>query len=154
MTRESRRHEIAEIINAVRLLQGISRRQTREFVRKHRITGQQLGALRIIALAPGISLHVLRDRLYLHTSTVCGIVDRLEKKGYVARARRAEDRRVVHLDVTPSGRRVIKKTPLAGMGLLIHTIDQLPAGQLHEIRKGLRLLLKMMKIGNGSRRKA
>jgi DNA-binding MarR family transcriptional regulator len=152
MKTETRRQDIGEIVNSIRLLQGVSRRQSGEFVRKYRITGQQLGALRIVALSPGISLRQLSERLYLHISTVSGIVDRLEKKEYAVRERSLEDRRVVHLKVTAAGRRVIRRTPLAGMGFLIHTIDQLPDGQLRDILKGLRPLLDMMKIKGGRRR--
>jgi DNA-binding MarR family transcriptional regulator len=152
MKTETRRQDIGEIVNSIRLLQGVSRRQSGEFVRKYRITGQQLGALRIVALSPGISLRQLSERLYLHISTVFGIVDRLEKRGYAVRERSLEDRRVVHLKVTAAGRRVIRRTPLAGMGFLIHTIDQLPDGQLRDILKGLRPLLDMMKIKGGRRR--
>ena len=143
------RREIGEIVRFVRLLQGSGPRQSREFVQKYRITGQQLGALRIVTLSPRISLGELSERMFLHISTVSGIVDRLEKRGYVTRERGGEDRRVVHLNVTDNGRRVIKRTPLAGMGLLIHTIDRLPAGQLLGILKGLRLLLNVMRIDGG-----
>ncbi len=145
----SRRRDVSEIVNTVRLLQGVGQRQSREFVRQYRITGQQLGVLRIVALSPRVSLGEVSERMYLHLSTVSGIVDRLEKRGYVTRERSDEDRRVVHLNVTADGRRVIKRTPLAGMGLLIHTIDRLPAEQLRDILKSLRLLLKVMKIDGG-----
>jgi DNA-binding MarR family transcriptional regulator len=147
MKPDARHQQISEIINSVRLLQGISRRQSREFIRHYRITGPQLGALRIVATTPRITLRELSERLYLHTSTVSGIVDRLETRGYIKRERGGEDRRVVHLGVTAEGNRVIKKTPLAGMGLLIHTIHQLPARQLNDIQKGLGQLLDLMKIG-------
>lgn len=150
---ERRRRDISEIVNSLRLLQSAGQRQSREFILKYRITGQQLGALRIVTLSPRISLGELSERMFLHMSTVSGIVDRLEKKGYVTRKRSDEDRRVVHLNVAAAGRRVIRKTPLAGMGLLIHTIDQLPAAQLREILKGLKLLLNVMKIDGGHDRR-
>jgi DNA-binding MarR family transcriptional regulator len=153
MKQDSRRDNISEIVNSIRLLQGVSRQQSGEFVRKYRITGQQLGALRIVALSPGISLRRLSERLYLHISTVSGIIDRLEKRGYVTRERSDRDRRVVQLNVTAAGRKVIKRTPLAGMGFLIHNIDKLPRRQLNNILKGLRLLLGIMKIKGGIHRK-
>ena len=148
---ERHRRDISEIVNSMRLLQGTAQRQSREFIRKYRITGQQLGALRIIGMSPGISPGKLSERMYLHISSTSGIVGRLEKRGYVTRKRSDEDHRIVHLKVTARGRRVIRRTPLAGMGLLIHTIDKLSAGQLNDILKGLRLLLDMMKI-KGERR--
>ena len=146
METESRHEVISEIVDSIRLLQGVSRRQSGEFIRNHRITGPQLGALRFVALTPGISMRHLSERLYLHISTVSGIVDRLVKRGYIVRERCDEDRRMVSLRVTADGRRVIKNTPLAGMGLLIHTIDQLPADELQDVLKALRLLLELMKI--------
>lgn len=144
--KQKHRRDSEEIVDSIRLLQGISRRQSHEFIRKYRITGPQLGALRFISLEPGISMNRLSERLYLHVSTVSGIVDRLVKRGYVSRDRSSEDRRVIRLKVTGTGKKVIEKTPLAGMGLLIHTIDKLPPGQLKGILKGLRLLLDIMKI--------
>jgi DNA-binding MarR family transcriptional regulator len=145
------RRDIREIVNSMRQLQGGLQRQSREFIRKYGITGQQLGALRIVTQTPRISLGELSERMFLHISTVSGIVDRLEKKKYVTRERGRADRRVVHLQVTADGRRVIRRTPLAGMGLLVHTIDRLPAGQLGDILRGLRLLLQVMKIDGGPR---
>jgi DNA-binding MarR family transcriptional regulator len=136
----------SEIVNCVRALQRIGPRQSAEFVQKYRITGQQLGALRIVERTPAISLRELSERMYLHISTVSGIVDRLEKRGYLSRKRSSTDRRVVHLHTSAEGRRVIKKTPLAGMGLLFHNIDKLPPAQLREIAKALRLILNVMEI--------
>ena len=143
---EKRRDEVSEIVNSVRLIQGVGQRQNSEFVRKYRITGQQLGALRIVALSPQISPHELSERMYLHVSTITGIVDRLVKKGYLTRKRSVEDRRVIHLNVTATGRRVIKRTPLEGMGLLIHSVHKMPAKEIRDILKGLKLILKVMKV--------
>lgn len=42
----------------------------------------------------------LSDRVNLSNSTVSGIVDRLEKQGYVERVRSEEDRRTVYVNVT------------------------------------------------------
>ncbi len=144
-----RRNTAREVVNSLRLLQGVGQRQSREFIKKYRITGQQLGALRIVTMSPRISLGELSERMYLHVSSVSGIVDRLEKKRYVVRERCREDRRVVHLQVTAAGRQVIRRTPLAGMGLLIHTIDRLPERRLQEILTVLRDLLDIMKIQTG-----
>ncbi len=154
MSIDRQRSEISEIVNSIRTLQQVGYRQSAEFVRKYRITGPQLGALRIISLKPGLSLRELSERLYLHVSTVSGIVTHLEERGYASRERSREDRRVIELRVTAAGRRVIARTPLAGMGLLIHKVDELPVGQRRAILKGLRLLLNMMRLTGGRRGKA
>lgn len=148
MKARPRNEDISEVVNSIRLLQGISRKQSSEFIRKYRITGPQFGAVRIVSLNPGISMRQLSERLYLHISTVSGIADRLEKRGYIRRERSAEDRRKVQLYVTDDGKKVVKNTPLAGMGLFFHTIHELPAKQLKDILKGLRLILGIMKLKN------
>lgn len=42
----------------------------------------------------------LSEKVHLSNSTVSGIVDRLEKQGYVVRSRNEEDRRTVYVNVT------------------------------------------------------
>jgi DNA-binding MarR family transcriptional regulator len=113
---------------------------------KYRITGQQLAALRIVSLTPDVSLGDLSRRMYLHTSTCSGIVDRLEKKLYLTRTRSNLDRRVVHLRVTSEGRRVVKRTPEVGYGVLLQDIDKLPRGEVHRIWETMKVLMRVMRI--------
>jgi hypothetical protein len=39
------------------------------------------------------------------------------------------------------------------MGLLIHSVDRLPAGQIRDLLKGLKLLLNLMKVKGGRGRR-
>jgi len=54
--------------------------------------------------------------MYLHISTISGIVDRLETGGYLQRRRSTDDRRVVHLRLTEKGKRTILQAPPSGFG--------------------------------------
>src|SRR6056297_3703570 len=45
----------------------------------------------------------IRKFLNLNSSTVSGIIDRLERKGYVARLPRSGDKRVVNITLTSGG---------------------------------------------------
>ncbi len=147
MTAASRkRGEAGQIINSIRLIKGVNRRYSRELMAQHHITGQQLAALRIVSLAPGISLSDLSQRMYLHISTGSGIVDRLEKRKYLMRVRSHVDRRVVQLRITGEGRRVVKKAPEVGYGMLLQDIDKLPNGEVHRIWETMRILMKVMRI--------
>lgn len=68
-------------------------------------------------------LGVLRDRkptmnelarlLELDKSSVTGLVDRAEKRGLVKRAPSAEDRRAIHVSLTPAGRRIVRDVVVA-----------------------------------------
>ncbi len=64
-------------------------------------------------------LGILRDRepgmqdlariLKLDKSSVSGLVDRAERRGLVERAGREDDRRAVHVRLTATGRRLVKR---------------------------------------------
>jgi DNA-binding MarR family transcriptional regulator len=49
----------------------------------------------------------LAAHLILAVNSVTSLVDNLEKKGYVARQRSTEDRRVIHVDLTAAGRELL-----------------------------------------------
>ncbi|GAB6182249.1 hypothetical protein JCM14036_35680 [Desulfotomaculum defluvii] len=65
------------------------------------LTVPQLHLMQELFQNPGITLSELSIRLGLAKSTVSGIVDRLEKQGKVIRKRNEQDRRVVHIDLSP-----------------------------------------------------
>jgi MarR family transcriptional regulator, organic hydroperoxide resistance regulator len=147
-----RRREIRQIVSSIRLIKDVHQRYSWELTKKYRMTGQQAGALMIIARYPDISLGELGERMYLHISTCSGIVDRLEGKGYVTRLRSSEDRRVVRLSVTASGRQMVKRVPISGFGTLLKGIESMPANEIHHISEAMRILLRVMKIERTERK--
>jgi DNA-binding MarR family transcriptional regulator len=95
------------IVNAlariVRLLDIHSRRLAAEAG----VTSPQLRCLRRIVRAEGVTATLVAHAMHLSSSTVVGIVDRLEEKGLVDRARDTKDRRVGHLLATEHGRDLV-----------------------------------------------
>ena len=124
--------DIRKIVNAVRGINYSLQRQSKELLKAFNITGPQLGAMRIISTFPEISLKELSDRMYLHVSTTCGIVDRLEGAGYINRSRSASDRRVVNISLTCKGVITIRRAPSTGFGNMVKDLHKLP---LREVRK-------------------
>lgn len=51
----------------------------------------------------------LAEMSYVTQAWITGMVDKLEEKGYVVRIRSNEDRRVINVDLTPSGIKFYKK---------------------------------------------
>jgi DNA-binding MarR family transcriptional regulator len=76
----------------------------------HDLTALQLWVLRVLAERPGISLSELADRILLGNSTTSGIIDRMEKAGFVTRERSAEDRRIIQIRMTAHGEQLWAKT--------------------------------------------
>jgi DNA-binding MarR family transcriptional regulator len=72
------------------------------------ISGPQRFALRVIGERPGLTPRDLAAVLHLHPSTITGIVQRLEIRGFVRREANLQDGRVAHLHLTKAGTRANK----------------------------------------------
>jgi DNA-binding MarR family transcriptional regulator len=141
-----KRRRIEGIIQSLRLVGSVHKRHSSDLMRDFKITGPQLGAMRLLARHPHIPLTELSGRLYLHASTVSSIVDRLEDRGYLRRERGSTDRRVVFLELTPKGREIVKRAPVYAFGFLMRDIETLSPAEIAKIHDSLKLLLRVMKI--------
>jgi len=74
----------------------------------HGLTPVQYAALHRIGLSPGIDQRTLAALIGLDTSTVAGVVDRLEARGLMDRTTSPEDRRVRLLNVSQPGRALLE----------------------------------------------
>ncbi|MGE0771895.1 MAG: MarR family winged helix-turn-helix transcriptional regulator [Cyclobacteriaceae bacterium] len=88
----------------------------------------------------------LMKLLSLNSSTVTGIVNRLESKGYVRRNESREDKRVTLINLTAKGERVVQKAPRALHDELSAKIDQLPDKTKKMIRDSIDLIVDAMNI--------
>jgi len=88
----------------------------------------------------------LVQHLHLNSSTVTGIVNRLEKKGYIARLPKKGDRRVTNIAITAAGIKVVESTPDLLHEKLSKHLQQLPATQVEQIKRSLDLLIDVLDI--------
>jgi len=72
------------------------------------LTHGQLGVLEVLLHGGGMCQRDLAGKVLRSTSNVTTVVDNLERRGLVRRARRKQDRRVVDVALTTKGRRVIE----------------------------------------------
>jgi DNA-binding MarR family transcriptional regulator len=71
------------------------------------VTPVQYAALRWLGSSPGIDQRTLAGKVGLDTSTLGGVVDRLESRGLVIRQPSATDRRVKQLVLTENGAQLL-----------------------------------------------
>lgn len=71
------------------------------------VTPVQYAALRWLGSSPGIDQRTLAGKVGLDTSTLGGVVDRLEARGLVSRQPSATDRRVKQLSLTENGAQLL-----------------------------------------------
>jgi DNA-binding MarR family transcriptional regulator len=74
-----------------------------------KITMVQAGILFLLKEKNGQPMSQLSRRLFLDNSTITGLVDRLEKSGYVLRKANPKDRRISFIHITPQGVKEVNK---------------------------------------------
>jgi len=121
---------------------------SQEVYNKFEITGPQLWALKTISQNENLYLSELGKRMYLHPSTITGLIDRLEKKGYVERSRDQKDRRVIYVQLTPKGKRIVKKAPNPIQGKMIYGLGRLRREELNSIYDSVSKLVEIMEAQN------
>ncbi len=81
---------------------------SRVFFERWDLSPSQFNVLNLLRLNPrGLSQTDLSRELIMHRSNVTGLVDRLEKRGLVARREVAEDRRAYSVGLTAAGSRLL-----------------------------------------------
>ena len=104
------------------------------------MTGPQVWAIKVIAQQGSVRISELAKRMYLHPATVGGILDRLEKRGLIARCRSKADRRVVDVELTDEGRRLVQHSPEVASNKITQGLEMLPFAELAIIHHGLERL--------------
>jgi MarR family transcriptional regulator, organic hydroperoxide resistance regulator len=132
--------EDGDVPETVRLLRRLFRaihEYSKEIQARSGLSGPQLWALTILEGQPAMSAGELAARMFVHPSSVTGVVDRLVRKGAVSRKVDAGDRRGVRLSVTAAGRRILKKTPPPVQVGLTRALNALPPRRLRDLRRSL-----------------
>ena len=95
------------------LLRTADRLQTRVEAKLNEfgLTGTQYNALRILrgAGADGLPCSEIGERMIAHDPDITRLLDRLEKRGLVTRARAKTDRRVIHGKITTAGLKLLRE---------------------------------------------
>ncbi|MCK3684867.1 MarR family transcriptional regulator [Maribellus sp. YY47] len=88
----------------------------------------------------------IRKFLNLNPSTVSGIIDRLERKGYLARLPKLGDKRVVNIVLTSSGDKLLKSIPELLHMQLSEKLKLLKEDELRVVESGLNILIGILDI--------
>ena len=148
MRKTSRDFEISETVQSLRRIFKAIQDYSQDVSGSFGITGPQLWALKTIAEHEALPLGELSRKMYLHPSTVTGVVDRLEAKGYVSRDRDSEDRRVVKVRLTTEGKRLARRAPNPVQGKMIYGLRNLDGAELHAVFESVKKLAEIVEAGN------
>lgn len=136
--------QINELIFLLRQSGRRFRQQAFREVKKYNLTVPQSIVLRTLSFEGKQSLAGLSEQAGMSTSSLSGIVDRLEGMGYLERKRDQKDRRVVWIDLTPEGKTFVKKVPALNPNFLKSRLLRLPPADIEllilQLRKFIRIL--------------
>jgi DNA-binding MarR family transcriptional regulator len=137
-------NKVAEIIDNIRRVFQVVNEHSKRAEKDTGITGPQLWAIKTIAEFAPIKGADLARRMYLHPTTIVGILDRLEARGLVVKTRSKVDRRIVEVELTAQGQTLVANAPEVVQGVLVRGLEGLPEDNLLRIWDGLEELVRIL----------
>lgn len=110
------------------------------------LTTPQLLCLHTLAKSGGMTLTDLAKTVHLGISTVNGIIDRLEAKQYLARERSTADRRKVFLEISDSGKEIVRAAPSLLQDKLSVSLSELSLAEQMAITESLEQVVGLMEV--------
>lgn len=102
---------IKDIVGSIRKLVRAVYLDSQKMSRKFGLTGPQSVVLRLLLNNGSMSSAGLSRLMYVTPSNMTGIIDRLEKKGFIERKRKEGDRRVALIILTEAGNALSESIP-------------------------------------------
>ncbi|HCS51464.1 MarR family transcriptional regulator [uncultured Rubinisphaera sp.] len=111
---------------------------------KYDLSAQQYNALRLLeAAAPdGIQTMDLGRRMISRSPDTTRLIDRLEKRGFISRSRREDNRRVVEISISQAGLDLLREMDAEVNEMNQKQLGHLSAQQQQQLVKLLRLARK------------
>lgn len=134
---EQRRQREQAVVRALRGLRSAQQAHSRWVERQCGVSAAQLWALWELQRAPGLRVSALSAALSIHRSTASNMLDKLENKQLVRRARADGDHREVRLYLTELGTALLAAAPRPAQGYISHALDRLSDEQLATLAEGL-----------------
>jgi DNA-binding MarR family transcriptional regulator len=133
-----------EVLRSLRKLNRAMDLHSRRLVQKYGLTGPQLLILQELASLGEVSSGELAESISLSGATVTGILDRLEKRGLVARRRSEEDKRRVLVRTTSRCERMLEPAPPLLQESFVRQYENLQPWEQAMILSSLQRLVTMM----------
>jgi MarR family 2-MHQ and catechol resistance regulon transcriptional repressor len=107
---------------------------------RHGITTSQLGILEALFHLGPMCQRALGDKLLRSGGNITMVIDNLEKHGLVERVRQKEDRRMIMIHLTPTGRKLISRVLPLHAKDVVKEMSRLTASEQEELRRLCRKL--------------
>ena len=133
------------IARAMRQMMQYLDTHSRQLLKSQDITVPQVMCLDVLRESGTMTVALLANAIHLSPSTTVGIIDRLEKKKLVKRARGTVDRRSVFVEITDLGRDFVVAAPHLLHNRLKDAMQPLPKSEQIQIANSLDRLVTLIR---------
>ena len=135
-----------EIIYSIRRLMQAKELYTKELNKVYNISSAQLNCLLTLHENGPLPPSQIARLMMVNSSTITGIIDRLEQKGLVKRMRISMDRRVITVELTENGEILAKNAPPPIQHKLFDGLSKLSEKEIKNIADSLLELTDMLDV--------
>jgi len=141
-----RRPRIREILFLIRKLIHGNDLYTKELSKKYHVTSAQLNCLLTLYENGPLPPSQIARFMMVRSSTVTGVIDRLEQKNFLKRERNSLDRRIITICLTDAGKKMAQAAPPPIQQKVLDGLRRLPEEKLDQIIAALNTLASMLDI--------
>jgi DNA-binding MarR family transcriptional regulator len=135
-----------QIIFSIRRLIQASELYTKELNKKYQISAAQLNCILTLYEYGPLPPSKIADYMMVKSSTVTGVVDRLEIKGLAERMRNSPDRRVITIQLSEAGKKLAQNAPPPIQQKIIDGLKQTGNAKKEQIVSALNMLTDMLDV--------
>lgn len=143
-------HYDLRILRALRRITRSIALHSRQLAAYSNITAPQLVCLRAVVENGPLTATAISREIHVSPSTVVGILDRLEDKGWIRRERGREDRRIVFVTATETGIQLVHDTPSPLQKKLADALNALPELEQATITMSLERIVHLMESNSAA----
>ena len=143
---EIHRKRTNDIIYSIRRLIQAGELYTKELNKIYNISAAQLNCLLTLHEAGPLSPSQIAKLILVNSSTVTGIIDRLEYKGLVRRLRVSQDCRVITIELTKTGKLLAENAPPPIQQKLMDGLNKLSGEEIVQVAETLIHLTSMLDV--------
>jgi DNA-binding MarR family transcriptional regulator len=140
------RDRTKEVVWLIRRLMQGSSLYNKELNKKYQVSAPQLSSLLALYENGPMPPSQIAKYIMVNSSTVTGIIDRLEQKGLVERSRISPDRRVITIALTEKGEELAKNAPPPIQKKIVDGLKKLPPDETEQIVQALSKLTYMLDV--------
>jgi DNA-binding MarR family transcriptional regulator len=135
-----------DIVYSIRRLIQAGELYSKELNKKYSVSAAQLNCILALYENGPISISQIARHIMVNSSTVTGIIDRLEQKDFVKRLRISADRRVITIELTETGKMLAEKAPPPIQQKIIDGLKKLSENEIDQIAFALTKLTSMLDV--------